>query len=160
MNVGLDRVKSAHYRYNVEKYPWVWKTFAVLDKKISTKFSIQEYDSKLEGLKAEYEQEITNKKKIQQDMLKLRAFYDTQLSSVDGQIAGLPPTAAGNFWVFVICQFIKQNYLSSYIRLIKWYWVQKKKFCLFSTKRKFSFIKFTVHSLLTLYLVTCSHCCM
>lgn len=30
-------------------------------------------------------------------MLKLRAFYDTQLSSVDGQIAGLPPTAAGNF---------------------------------------------------------------
>ncbi|XP_048779621.1 kinesin-like protein KIF17 isoform X3 [Ostrea edulis] len=54
----------------------------------------EEYDSKLEGLKAEYEQEITNKKKIQQDMLKLRAFYDTQLSSVDGQIAGLPPTAA------------------------------------------------------------------
>lgn len=47
-------------------------------------------------MKAEFEREKSDKKKIQQDMLKLRAFYDTKLSSVDGQIAVLPPTAAGN----------------------------------------------------------------
>ncbi|XP_078333667.1 osmotic avoidance abnormal protein 3-like isoform X3 [Crassostrea virginica] len=54
----------------------------------------EEYDSRLEGMKAEFEREKSDKKKIQQDMLKLRAFYDTKLSSVDGQIAVLPPTAA------------------------------------------------------------------
>lgn len=57
---------------------------------------LQEYDAKLEGMKEEFEREKSDKKKIQQDMLKLRAFYDTKLSSVDGQIAVLPPTSAGN----------------------------------------------------------------
>ncbi|KAK3101727.1 hypothetical protein FSP39_005895 [Pinctada imbricata] len=54
----------------------------------------EEYDQKLQEMKAEYEREKGDKVKIQQDMLKLRAFYDTKLKSVDGQIAGLPPTAA------------------------------------------------------------------
>lgn len=54
----------------------------------------EEYDARLEGMKEEFEREKSDKKKIQQDMLKLRAFYDTKLSSVDGQIAVLPPTSA------------------------------------------------------------------
>ena len=47
-------------------------------------------------MKNEYENEKVSKAKLQQDMLKLRAFYDNKLSNVDGQIATLPPTAAGN----------------------------------------------------------------
>ena len=53
-------------------------------------------------MKAEYERERGDKAKIQQDMLKLRAFYDTKLSSVDGKIAGLPPTAAGESVLLII----------------------------------------------------------
>ena len=47
-------------------------------------------------MKSEFETEKTSKAKLQQDMLKLRAFYDNKLSNVEGQIADLPPTAAGN----------------------------------------------------------------
>lgn len=53
-------------------------------------------------MKEEYERERSDKKKIQQDMLKLRAFYDTKLSSVDGQIAVLPPTSAGKLVTLVL----------------------------------------------------------
>ena len=42
-----------------------------------------------------YEQERSNKAKLEEDMAKLRQFYDNQLKSVDGQLAHLPPTAAG-----------------------------------------------------------------
>lgn len=50
-------------------------------------------------MKNEYESERVSKAKLQQDMLKLRAFYDNKLSTVDGQIADLPPTAAGNLFI-------------------------------------------------------------
>lgn len=53
-------------------------------------------------MKTEFESEKISKAKLQQDMLKLRAFYDNKLSNVEGQIAGLPPTAAGNILYRVI----------------------------------------------------------
>ena len=58
-------------------------------------------------MKSEYENEKVSKAKLQQDMLKLRAFYDNKLSNVDGQIAGLPPTAAGNSLMRNTAQFIQ-----------------------------------------------------
>ncbi|XP_052064068.1 osmotic avoidance abnormal protein 3-like isoform X4 [Mytilus californianus] len=54
----------------------------------------EEYDARLEEMKTEYENEKVSKNKIQNDMVRLRAFYDNKLSNVDGQIADLPPTAA------------------------------------------------------------------
>ncbi|CAG2224103.1 KIF17 [Mytilus edulis] len=54
----------------------------------------EEYDARLEDMKKEYENEKVSKNKIQNDMVRLRAFYDNKLSNVDGQIADLPPTAA------------------------------------------------------------------
>lgn len=47
-------------------------------------------------MKREFETEQISKAKLQQDMHKLRSFYDNKLSNVEGQIADLPPTAAGN----------------------------------------------------------------
>ena len=43
----------------------------------------------------EMELERSNRGKLQADMDKLRAFYDSKLESVDGQLADLPPTSAG-----------------------------------------------------------------
>ena len=54
----------------------------------------EEYDAKLESMKKEFETEQISKAKLQQDMHKLRSFYDNKLSNVEGQIADLPPTAA------------------------------------------------------------------
>lgn len=47
-------------------------------------------------MKSEFETEQISKAKLQQDMHKLRSFYDNKLSNVEGKIADLPPTAAGN----------------------------------------------------------------
>ena len=41
------------------------------------------------------EEEKANRGKLQADMDKLRAFYDTKLRNVDGQLADLPSTEAG-----------------------------------------------------------------
>lgn len=54
----------------------------------------QEYEGKVQELQSEMEAERTNRDKLQQDMDKLRAFYDTKLRNVDGQLADLPSTAA------------------------------------------------------------------
>ncbi|XP_025086308.1 kinesin-like protein KIF17 isoform X2 [Pomacea canaliculata] len=54
----------------------------------------QEYEDQMEELKKTMELERINKDKLQQDMDKLRAFYDTKLRNVDGQLADLPPTSA------------------------------------------------------------------
>lgn len=56
---------------------------------------LQEYEDQMEELKKTMELERINKDKLQQDMDKLRAFYDTKLRNVDGQLADLPPTSAG-----------------------------------------------------------------
>ncbi|XP_059138921.1 kinesin-like protein KIF17 isoform X2 [Physella acuta] len=53
----------------------------------------QEYEAKMAQMKAAFEEEKSNKVKLQQDMDKLRAFYDSKMKSVDGQLAGLPSTA-------------------------------------------------------------------
>lgn len=62
-------------------------------------------------MKAMYEEEKDNKVKLEDGMLKLRQYYDDKLHSVDGQIANLPPTAAGQFVIFVIFA-IKMSVLS------------------------------------------------
>jgi hypothetical protein len=49
----------------------------------------------MQNMQQEMEQERTNRDKLQADMDKLRAFYDTKLRNVDGQLADLPPTEAG-----------------------------------------------------------------
>ena len=49
----------------------------------------------MQDMQTEMEAERSNRGKLQADMDKLRAFYDTKLKSVDGQLADLPPTSAG-----------------------------------------------------------------
>jgi hypothetical protein len=50
-----------------------------------------------------------SKAKLQQDMHKLRSFYDNKLSNVEGQIADLPPTAAGNSFTKYRRDWVKTN---------------------------------------------------
>ena len=50
----------------------------------------------MQKMQQEMELERSNRGKLQDDMNKLRAFYDTKLRNVDGQLAHLPPTQAGN----------------------------------------------------------------
>jgi len=47
-------------------------------------------------MEQEYEKEKLSKAKLEQNMIKLRTFYDSKLSSVEGQIKDLPSTATGN----------------------------------------------------------------
>ncbi|XP_076450542.1 osmotic avoidance abnormal protein 3-like isoform X2 [Babylonia areolata] len=54
----------------------------------------QEYEDRMQAMKAEMEAERSNRGRLQADMDKLRAFYDTKLNSVNGQLAHLPPTSA------------------------------------------------------------------
>ncbi|XP_033752605.1 kinesin-like protein KIF17 isoform X7 [Pecten maximus] len=54
-----------------------------------------EYDAKMQEMKEEFEKEKVSKAKAEQNLVKLREYYDSKLSSVDGQLKGLPPTAAG-----------------------------------------------------------------
>ncbi|XP_033752600.1 kinesin-like protein KIF17 isoform X2 [Pecten maximus] len=53
-----------------------------------------EYDAKMQEMKEEFEKEKVSKAKAEQNLVKLREYYDSKLSSVDGQLKGLPPTAA------------------------------------------------------------------
>ncbi|KAK3601966.1 hypothetical protein CHS0354_020727 [Potamilus streckersoni] len=55
----------------------------------------QEYDEKLHEMQKQYEEEKVGKAKLEQDMAKLREFYDVKLRTVEGQIAHLPTTAEG-----------------------------------------------------------------
>ena len=56
---------------------------------------IQEYEIKMNEFKNEFEKEKIGKAKLEQNLIKLRQFYDNKLSDVNGQIKDLPPTAAG-----------------------------------------------------------------
>ena len=49
----------------------------------------------MQQMQADMEAERSNRDKLQADMDKLRAFYDSKLQSVDGQLANLPPTSEG-----------------------------------------------------------------
>ncbi|KAL4224904.1 Kinesin-like protein kif17 [Mactra antiquata] len=53
----------------------------------------EDYDKKLEEMQNQYEEEKISKAKLEQDMIKLRSFYDSRLANVDGKIDKLPTTA-------------------------------------------------------------------
>ncbi|KAH9518828.1 Kinesin-like protein kif17 [Bulinus truncatus] len=53
----------------------------------------EEYETKMNEIKMAFEEEKSNKTKLQNDMEKLRAYYDSKIKNVDGQLAGLPSTA-------------------------------------------------------------------
>lgn len=69
----------------------------------------QEYDRKLEEMQQQYEEEKVSKSKLEQDMLRLRSFYDNRISNLDGQIEKLPTTAEGN------SSFLKMFQTQSYV---------------------------------------------
>ncbi|XP_067655416.1 osmotic avoidance abnormal protein 3-like [Haliotis asinina] len=54
----------------------------------------EEYETQMQDMANKYEMEKVGKAKLEEDMNKLRSFYDDQLRSVDGQLAHLPPSAA------------------------------------------------------------------
>ncbi|XP_071104512.1 osmotic avoidance abnormal protein 3-like isoform X1 [Haliotis cracherodii] len=54
----------------------------------------EEYETRMNDMADKYEMEKVGKAKLEEDMTKLRSFYDDQLRSVDGQLAHLPPSAA------------------------------------------------------------------
>lgn len=45
----------------------------------------------LEELKSKYEEEKVNKSKLEEDMNKLREYYDSKIQDVEGKHAGLLP---------------------------------------------------------------------
>ena len=61
--------------------------------------SLQEYDNKLKDMEQQYEEEKVGKAKLEQDMAKLRAFYDEKLNNVDGELKKIPSTAEGNIYI-------------------------------------------------------------
>ena len=46
-------------------------------------------------MEQQYEEEKVSKNKLQEDMTKLRAFYDEKLNNVDGELKKIPSTAEG-----------------------------------------------------------------
>lgn len=60
-------------------------------------------------MKAAFEAEKSNKAKLQQDMDKLRAFYDSKLKTMDGHLAHLPSTAQGKCYFNTVAQFLLLN---------------------------------------------------
>ena len=48
-------------------------------------------------MQRQYEEEKVSKVKLQQDMQKLRAFYDEKLTSVEGELEKIPTTAEGKY---------------------------------------------------------------
>jgi hypothetical protein len=48
-------------------------------------------------MQQQYETEKISKAKLEQDMLKLRQFYDSRLANVDGEIEKLPSTAESKY---------------------------------------------------------------
>ena len=63
----------------------------------------QEYDNRLKDMQRQYEEEKVSKVRLQQDMQKLRAFYDEKLTSVEGELEKIPTTAEGNDKSFHRC---------------------------------------------------------
>ena len=57
----------------------------------------KEYDNRLNDMQRQYEEEKVSKARLQQDMQKLRAFYDEKLTSVEGELEKIPTTAEGNY---------------------------------------------------------------
>ncbi|XP_050410130.1 osmotic avoidance abnormal protein 3 isoform X2 [Patella vulgata] len=55
----------------------------------------QEYETEMSEMKQMYEAEKTNKGRLEEDMQKLRHFYDNKLQDVNGQLDHLPSTAEG-----------------------------------------------------------------
>ncbi|CAG5132663.1 unnamed protein product, partial [Candidula unifasciata] len=53
----------------------------------------EEYEEKMTEIKTAFEMEKSNKAKLQQDMDKLRTFYDSKVQSLDSRLVGLPTTA-------------------------------------------------------------------
>ena len=49
----------------------------------------------MEEMQQQYEEEKVSKSKLEQDMVRLRSFYDNRISNLDGQIEKLPTTAEG-----------------------------------------------------------------
>ena len=50
-------------------------------------------------MEQQYEEEKVGKAKLEQDMAKLRAFYDEKLNNVDGELKKIPSTAEGNIYI-------------------------------------------------------------
>lgn len=46
-------------------------------------------------MQQQYEEEKVSKSKLEQDMIRLREFYDNKITNLDGQIEKLPTTAEG-----------------------------------------------------------------
>ena len=60
-------------------------------------------------MQQQYEEEKVSKVKLQQDMVKLRAFYDEKLQNVDGELEKIPSTAEGNISTFTRT-LVKSNF--------------------------------------------------
>ena len=60
----------------------------------------------MEEMQQQYEEEKVSKSKLEQDMVRLRSFYDNRISNLDGQIEKLPTTAEGMGAIifFLFCQ--------------------------------------------------------
>ncbi len=50
----------------------------------------------MDQMSQKYEEEKVGKARLEDDMSKLRRFYDDKLRSVDGQLAHLPSSAQGS----------------------------------------------------------------
>jgi len=58
---------------------------------------VQEYDHKLLEMQEQYEREKVSNAKLEQDMNKLKAFYDNKLVNLNVQIEKLPTTAESEY---------------------------------------------------------------
>lgn len=62
----------------------------------------------LEELKSKYEEEKVSKSKLEEDISKLRDYYDSRIHDVEGKHAShLPSTSEGETWVclFLVAHF-------------------------------------------------------
>lgn len=58
----------------------------------------KEYEEQLEEMKSKYEEEKISKGKLEEDMNKLREYYDNKIHAVEGQFRhDLPKTSEGAF---------------------------------------------------------------
>ena len=64
-------------------------------------------------MQQQYEEEKVSKSKLEQDMVRLRSFYDNRISNLDGQIEKLPTTAEGMgaIIVFFFVKYMFNGYL-------------------------------------------------
>jgi hypothetical protein len=57
-------------------------------------FHLQQFQKELVEMKTKYESEKVSKARLEEDMTKLRSFYDEKITSVEGKYADLPPPGA------------------------------------------------------------------